>query len=90
MASIPPGKRRRYITLSNGRWALIDSQAREAKMWIGAWIEFELDRLDRISQLVEDCPFGWHEGKVITRRSDSEQDIINWLAQLKEIATNFR
>lgn len=39
-----------------------------------------------LRSLVSRCPLGYHDGKLITTRSTSDADVIEWLQQLKELA----
>lgn len=48
----------------------------------------EKERLREIKEHVDLCPFGWHEGRVIVPRSMPEQEIIDWVAKLMELALN--
>jgi hypothetical protein len=39
----------------------------------------------RIVELLRDCPFGHHNGRVLTSRQTTEADLVAWIDRLYEI-----
>ena len=42
----------------------------------------DTERLQLLKQLYNQCPLGWHQGKILKLHSTTDQDVIQWLCDL--------
>jgi hypothetical protein len=40
--------------------------------------------LEDLALAIGDCPFGWHDGKVIAHRATTDADVIAWLQRMRD------
>lgn len=40
------------------------------------------DTLKLLKAVYQQCPLGWHQGKVLSLRSTTESDVIQWVCDL--------
>lgn len=45
----------------------------------------EDNKLKQLRELVRKAPLGYYQGRLIKNRSTTEQDVVNWLANLHQV-----